>query len=168
MNDSRKRQVFQTGAVRDAAEGKPHVYIAGPMRGLPLFNFPAFDAARDLAKREGFTPISPADIDRASGIQEDKLTTEDVSGPEMARNFASRDTAVLLGLRAEDGDAIALLPGWEKSTGAVAEFFLARWLGLRILNAETFKPFSENDLEALDLTPLVANIRKTLSNGGTH
>src|SRR5690606_7315289 len=39
---------------------KPHVYIAGPMRGLPLFNFPAFDAARDLAQREGFTPISPA------------------------------------------------------------------------------------------------------------
>ena len=25
----------------------PSVYVAGPMRGYPLFNFPAFDAASD-------------------------------------------------------------------------------------------------------------------------
>lgn len=26
------------------------IYIAGPMKGYPLYNFPAFDAARDTAK----------------------------------------------------------------------------------------------------------------------
>jgi hypothetical protein len=30
-----------------------------------------------------------------------------------------------------------MLPGWHKSTGAVAEFFVARWLKLNILDAVT-------------------------------
>jgi hypothetical protein len=141
---------------------KPRVYIAGPMRGLPLFNFPAFDKARDLGQSEGFVPISPADMDRASGFQEDKLATADVSGPEMARVFAGRDTAALLGLRAEEGDAIALLPGWEKSTGAVAEFFLARWLGLRILDARTMQPFKLGALRVAQLQAVVRSIWRTI------
>ena len=29
------------------------LYIAGPMRGIPLWNFPAFDAARDMLIKEG-------------------------------------------------------------------------------------------------------------------
>jgi len=36
-----------------------------------------------------------------------------------------------------DSDAIAVLPGWESSVGALGEVALARWLGLRILDATT-------------------------------
>lgn len=114
---------------------KPHVYIAGPMRGIKDFNFPAFDAARDKARELGWEPISPADLDRQSGVNE---TTEPQFKPEQVRAFVERDSKALLSLHAEQGDAIALLPGWENSTGAVAEVFMAKWLGLRILYATDF------------------------------
>lgn len=118
----------------------PTFYVAGPMRGVEKFNFPAFDAARDLGRSKGYRIISPADMDREHDFDEEKATQESVSGPEAAREFAKRDTEALLSLRAENGDGIAMLPGWERSTGAAAEFMLARWLGLKIVDAETFEP----------------------------
>jgi hypothetical protein len=44
------------------------IYIAGPMRNCPLFNFPAFDKARDFLRSIGFNPISPVDLDREMGF----------------------------------------------------------------------------------------------------
>lgn len=140
------------------------VYIAGPMRGFAKFNFPAFDEARDRAIELGFDPISPADMDRTSGVHEDH-PPHLAQGPAMARTFATRDTQALLSLRAEDGDGIALLPGWEKSTGAVAEFFLARWLGLQVLNAETMAPFTIRDLIGISWIKFLKNTKNTLVPG---
>lgn len=126
-------------------ERKRKVYIAGPMRGLPGLNFAAFDAAKALLIERGWDPISPADIDRESGITEQvsKAASKDVQkDAEMRRHFVERDVAALLSLRAEEGDAIALLKGWTDSTGANAELRVARWLGLAIL------------AEALDFGPV--------------
>lgn len=146
---------------------KRRVYIAGPMRGIKDFNFPAFDRARDLANVNGLVAISPADIDRENGIHE---TTELPQSLEEAahvnREFVERDVKALLSLRAELGDAIALLPGWEKSTGAVAEFFIARWLGLNVLDAEDMCLFTEDQIHALSLHPLISNTRRYLGRHG--
>jgi hypothetical protein len=49
------------------------------------------------------------------------------------RFYAHRDLAVITGLRAENGDAVVVLPDWEDSTGAKAEVAVARWVGLRVL-----------------------------------
>jgi hypothetical protein len=38
------------------------IYLAGPMRGRKFFNFPAFDAARDILLSQGYEVISPADM----------------------------------------------------------------------------------------------------------
>lgn len=134
---------------------KPHVYIAGPMRGIPDFNFPAFDKARDLAKDNGWVAISPADLDRENGIHENtELLTASDEEALVNRTIVGRDMKALLSLRAENGDAIALLPGWEKSTGAVAEFFVARWLGLNVLDALDMCYFSLYQIRHLDITPV--------------
>lgn len=117
------------------------VYIAGPMRGIADFNFPAFFEAEDLGRHLGFQVLNPARQDLEDAIA--PLDPMIPLGSEMTRYFASRDLAMLCSLKAENGDAIALLPGWEKSRGAAAEFFAARWLGLRVLDARTFEPFSE-------------------------
>ena len=105
-----------------------YVYLAGPMRGHEKFNFPAFDSARDKLLLKGWNVVSPADIDRAAGIG-------DVDDP---KPFVYRDLFAML-LVASNRGSIAMLPGWEKSTGATSEFFLARWLGLKIRDARTME-----------------------------
>lgn len=138
-------------------------YLSGPMRGIPQFNFPAFDAATAAGRAKGYGVMSPADMDRELGHTEaDDLTA--INTPMNMRSFAGRDCAALLALKAEKGDGIALLPGWEKSTGALAEVTLARWLGLAVVDAETWEPMSQERLMDLDLTPLNRNLRKFLGD----
>jgi hypothetical protein len=121
------------------------VYIIGPMRGYPELNFPAFDRAAKLGRSLGWDVISPAEMDRDAGIDEKEDTSSfslDGTPHHLCRVFAKRDLDALLSLRGEDGDAVALLPGWEQSTGGKAEIAVAKWLRLNILDAQTFLPFS--------------------------
>lgn len=124
------------------------VYIAGPMRGYDQFNFPAFDRARDLFVygRPGFNVISPADIDRADNPDAANQPAGD------QKVYAYRDFATLLMLAYTGEGHIAMLPGWEKSTGAVAEFFLSRWLGLKILDAESTQSLNLSKIKWEDIT----------------
>lgn len=117
-------------------------YVAGPMRGIPLLNFPAFDAAAAKGRSLGYDIISPADMDRENGVSgKEPLNADDLT-PAMIREFVLRDTNVIQNvLRAEDGDFLALLPNWYKSKGATAEVFLARWLGLAFKDAHSFEPW---------------------------
>lgn len=116
------------------------IYLAGPMRGKPLFNFPAFDEAADHLRRAGHDVFNPADRDRDAGfdpsrsIEEQRFSVAD----------AMRADVTWIVNRAQ---AVAVLPGWQDSTGASLEVSLARYLGLPILDAETLEPFSETILE---------------------
>lgn len=124
----------------------PTFYICGPMTGLPACNFPAFDRARDRGLKRGYNIISPADMDReVSGI--DVLT--DPAGwkcyrkenPAFLDDTIDRDIGVIRHLLVpKHGDGLALLPGWQKSKGANAEIGLARWRGLRFVDARYFHP----------------------------
>lgn len=117
------------------------VYISGPMRHIPQFNFPAFAEAAARGRSLGWTVISPHEQDLEHGFDPTLLNVKDAFTHEEMRQFARRDANVLLNvLRAEEGDAIALLPGWEKSTGAKAELAIAQWVKLRVLDAQTFEP----------------------------
>jgi len=126
----------------------PRVYIAGPMRGIKDFNFPAFDRARDLFSGSRFSVISPADLDRQAPTQ--AATDEEAGSAGRVHEYMDRDlTDTLLTFRKSNGDAIAMLPGWEHSTGAAAEFMVAKWAGIRILDATTTEPLIEFDATAL-------------------
>lgn len=135
------------------------VYIAGPMRGYPQYNFPAFDHARKMFLAYGYDVISPADIDRAAkdvGPNEKDLPPQHV--------FVRRDFFALYFLRVaiQPGHGyIAMLPGWEKSTGAVAEFFLARWLGLRVLDGRSGGTLDFTDIKWVDV---IQTVREFLEN----
>lgn len=120
------------------------VYIAGPMRGHEDFNFPAFDRARDEFLERGYAVINPADIDRAAGDVPEDTTNGIYSG--ITRAYCFRDFHALHHMRGEEGDAIAMLPGWERSTGATAEFMLARWMKLAVLDAATGEPLPTVDI----------------------
>lgn len=89
------------------------IYLAGKMRGLERANFPAFDYAAAKLRNEGHEVFSPADHDRS------------IYGLEIEYNPDMVDIRVALGgdlaWICKHADAVALLPGWESSTGATAE-----------------------------------------------
>ncbi len=107
----------------------PVTYCAGPMRGIPRFNFPAFDTASARLRAAGHTVISPADMDRDAGID----PTSDVV-PNL-RDCMRRDVLAIL----DYCDTIALLPGWEKSKGCAVEVALGLFLGLKFIDAITLE-----------------------------
>lgn len=120
---------------------KKTIYIAGKMRGVPYYNFPAFDAARDRLAALGFEVISPADMDRAAGFDPWiwASSNDEVlgSGPDWGRLPAGFDLPAAL---ARDNGAIArsdavliLLNGAGSSEGAAGEILLALRLRKRIV-----------------------------------
>ena len=100
------------------------VYIAGPMTGLPEFNYPAFGDAATRWRAAGHDALSPAENFNGD-------TTRDY------REYIKAD--ILMLARA---DAIALLPGWEKSRGARFELHAAQMMGLAVFDAVTLEPLS--------------------------
>jgi hypothetical protein len=100
------------------------IYLAGPMTGLPEFNFPAFDEAAKRFEELGHTVFNPAQMDRDVGFDP---SSAEVSN-EFLRDALRRDLSAIC-----DADAIAMLPGWERSGGAMVEWHLARHLGLRLI-----------------------------------
>lgn len=92
------------------------VYIAGPMRGRPDDNFPAFREAAAVLRALGWTVVSPHEITETvfSGVRD-----------LPPREYMAEDIRQLLRC-----DAIAVLEGWEASTGARCEAAIATTLGL--------------------------------------
>ncbi len=104
------------------------IYVCGPMRSKPYFNFPAFFLAETRLRRDGWDVVNPASFDEAEGVN-----WRDNPGGVLPEGFdvkatAQRDLDALLSC-----DAIYLLRGWSRSMGAQAEYAVARWCGLEIL-----------------------------------
>lgn len=106
------------------------------MRGIPKFNFPAFDAAAAGLRDMGWEIVSPADIDREYGFDPEK---HDESFFESISTLIRRDIEAVLKM-----DAIILLPGWENSTGAKAELSVARWAGKEVLLYPLLEPLTKD------------------------
>lgn len=115
------------------------VYIAGPMTGIPQFNFPAFDAAALDLRKLGFDVVSPSELDDPED-REAALASPDGKmngGHHMNKtwgDFLARDVKLI----ADGGiEAVVVLPGWEQSRGARLETFVAAALcGLGVYTLE--------------------------------
>jgi|SRR4051812_12236678 hypothetical protein len=105
------------------------IYLSGPMTGYKQYNFPAFDfASAKLRALPGVEFVfSPADNDRKYGLTGE--TNVPFPPGVTVRTLLKDDTAYLC----DHADTIAMLPGWEQSPGANAEYNLAKALGLSIL-----------------------------------
>ncbi len=109
------------------------IYIAGGMTGHKLFQFPAFDHARDHLSREGHDVVSPADLDREAGFDPAALP-ENYDWNDLSSCGFSLADAIDRDLAAiKTCQAIYMLRGWEKSKGALAEKALAEWMGLEVM-----------------------------------
>ena len=88
----------------------PTLYVAGPMSGLPEFNYPAFNHAADELRDAGYSVLNPADTD-----PDDYPHAYD--GPTPPWQWWMRQALALV----IQADGIALLPGWDRSRGARLE-----------------------------------------------
>ena len=112
---------------------KTTVYIAGPMRGKPFFNFPAFDQAKEVMEAKGFSVISPADLDRQIGFDPELLGSDYDWNDLNKCKFSLMDAIDRAVAALKKCQAIYMLKGWESSKGAKAEKALAEWMGLSVL-----------------------------------
>lgn len=116
------------------------IYVAGPMRGYPNFNFPAFNAATARLRDDGHYVFNPAERDEhvhGPGVSDSK--TGDLAEAE-AKGFNLREAlADDLDWVCREAEAVVVLPGWTASKGACAEVAAARALGLPVLNATTME-----------------------------
>lgn len=100
------------------------------MRGYKDFNFPAFFEAERNLKSLGYNVFNPARKDEERhGVGQLKSETgneADITDKGFSLRKALYDDTKYICLEA---DAIAMLPGWEASSGARAEHALACALG---------------------------------------
>ena len=85
------------------------IYLSGPMTGIAEFNGPAFQHYAEKYRAQGFTVLSPFEMDAG-----------DHGKPY--RHYLCRDMKVLLQPEVE---RIYMMPGWEKSKGANLELHAA-------------------------------------------
>lgn len=89
------------------------VYVAGPMSGIPDFNFPAFHAAADALRAAGYDVVSPAELHDHT---------------DRTWDFYMRSALVAM----LACDEVVLLPGWQHSRGARLERQVAEALEMTI------------------------------------
>ena len=115
------KQLTQAGRVQLARARRNRVYVAGPMSGMPGHNFPAFNAAADSLRAQGWHVENPAEHGEVDGA-----TWAD---------YMHCDVAMLASC-----SALHLLPGWTKSRGATLEAYMAAALGMQFQYAEGAEP----------------------------
>lgn len=102
-------------------------YLAGPMSGIPQFNFPAFFEAGTKLRERGWDIISPAELDDAGdkgsalASPDGDPNNRDYIGGKTWGDYLKRDVKIV----ADQVQGIVLLPGWEESRGARLEAFCA-------------------------------------------
>lgn len=122
------------------------LYLAGPMRGIPEFNFPAFNEATKRLREHGFDVWSPAEND----VEKDGFDPKTGTVASMA-HYMERDLPEVC-----RADAVAVLPGWEKSQGATLEVHVCRQIGHPVVDAMT-----------LEVIPWATNAELELTNAET-
>jgi hypothetical protein len=104
---------------------KPRIYIAGPCTGHPDFNYPAFNQEAARLRAIGYHVENPAENQ-----------AQDTYQGYMRQAVRQMMTC----------HAVALLPGWQKSKGALIENGLAVRLGIKARPcAEYQKPDAKPD-----------------------
>jgi hypothetical protein len=91
------------------------VYLSGPMSGIADHNFPAFNEQAAKLRAAGYEVINPAELNPDPAMTWEECLRVDI-----------RELCTC--------DAIALMPGWERSKGANLELHIAHRLGLEVMH----------------------------------
>lgn len=136
------------------------LYTAGPMSGLPQFNYPAFIKVAERLRSNGHEVVSPAELDdpddRAAALASPDGHMLAYTGATRKTwgDFLARDVKLL----ADDGiEGIVVLPGWERSRGARLETFV----GHALCGLPVYEMWGGHNGKQLELRPVCgANLVK--------
>jgi Domain of unknown function (DUF4406) len=107
------------------------VYLAGPMRRIPEFNRPAFTEGTRRLREAGHEVFSPVEYDELCGFDwaghSGELSAAEAGGFSLRKALAADLSWICL-----HAEAVAVLPGWEKSLGATAEVHTAHAIGIPV------------------------------------
>lgn len=119
------------------------LYLAGPMRGYPGFNFAAFEAAARDLRRQNYSVWSPHESDKEQEWAERQRNHYDPATGhagedhrDTLRFFMATDLPAVL-----SSDAVAVLDGWEASAGCQVETYVAFQCGIPVKAYEPGIPF---------------------------
>jgi hypothetical protein len=112
-------------------------YLAGPMRGIEEYNFPAFHKAAAWLRAEGWEVFSPAERDEADE------TIDQSKDPAGWADHLGLDYFMAFDLKAVcETQAVICLPDWETSQGARLETMVAVEVGHPVFEIVTsLKPW---------------------------
>lgn len=140
------------------------IYIAGPMTGIPQFNVPFFDQVANELRGLGYDVISPAELDspemRAAALKstDGALAPLEKATKETWGEVLARDVRVL----SDHGvEAIALLPGWQKSRGANLEATVG------LLNKLAFYEYVEGSIQPIPNSQVISGLIDGFALRGT-
>lgn len=100
------------------------LYIAGPMTGLPEFNYPAFRRAEALLREGGYDVLNPVEAE---------VHNPTPGTPQTWDWYMRHALRMVL-----DADALAVLDGWWRSKGATLEVQVATALVLPVEPVEAW------------------------------
>lgn len=116
------------------------IYVAGPMTGYANDNAPAFAEAARFLRSLGHDVVTPVELNKLVWARHN----HDEYDPAVHK--IGYGDPILDEMYAEDmkavctRDAVALLPGFEKSRGGLGELHVAQILGKQLLDATTGEP----------------------------
>jgi hypothetical protein len=122
------------------------VYIAGPMSGIPEYNFPAFYEAEDLIRMmyPNSLILNPAKMDIDSSFDPNSVkleTTHDVF--RMHRDCMGRDVNAILDNTPDayvrDSCLLVLLDNYHNSRGVLVELSLCVYLDWSVTSIAQFR-----------------------------
>ena len=111
------------------------IYLAGPMRGYPEFNFDEFFRVAAELAIQGHEVFNPAHRDNAKHGVDISIGNEtgSIAKAQAEHGFDMREAlAADCKWICEEAEAIFILEGWQESAGAMAERAIGIALGLDI------------------------------------
>ena len=117
------------------------IYLAGPMRGYVQYNFPLFDEWEEYILSCNIAVVSPARMDRECDDLHPENFPEGWDWNTVPVSFSVTDAMRRDIREITKCTHIIMLPGWQYSSGACAEFDVARACGLHIGLADREDPY---------------------------
>lgn len=102
---------------------KRKIYIAGPMTGLPGYNYAKFNAWAEFLRISGWDVANPAEIGEKFGTADEINADKQLLETVMAAEIEELATC----------DAVFLLKGWQNSRGSRKELAVALSRDLEII-----------------------------------